>query len=258
VDALINLGELFPGSNLTLPLDLEIAGSAQVAVTGLYGAQVSPGAIEGDPGGLVWLTVDGKTIQRGEVLLGELSLRENGAIRYVWLSGVVQDAPPAPQPYCLGSRKLKLYPSPRGLMLDSTLLAHFDANLPEGRYGFVQQDASGALFLYVPGEPPVQVMLNGQALPRWNRVLLKEKDSIKIGTLSLSVQVAEPPPVGVEPQIVTIADFDEAFPDPAPLKVRNGKPPGRGTSPRPVPGSASCRKASSASRLREPTTGLSS
>src|SRR5579859_7658996 len=51
VDALINLGELIPGSSLTLPLDLDIADSAQVTVTGLYGAQVMPGVLDGDPGG---------------------------------------------------------------------------------------------------------------------------------------------------------------------------------------------------------------
>src|SRR5579859_5592346 len=100
VDALINLGELIPGSTLTLPLDLDLAQGtqAQVAVTGLYGAQVTPttlqGVQEGNQGSLIWLTLDGKTVQRGELLLGELTLRERDtdSVRYVWLSGVVLDA----------------------------------------------------------------------------------------------------------------------------------------------------------------------
>ncbi|HLY25674.1 MAG TPA: hypothetical protein VKQ72_05000 [Aggregatilineales bacterium] len=223
VDALINLGELIAGSSVTLPLDLDITDSAQIAVTGLYGAQVTPTTLEGDAGALLWLTLDGKTIQRGEVLLGELFLREGSAVRYVWLSGVVQDAPPANQFYCLTNRKMKLYASPRGLMLNSALLAQLDVTMPEGRYAFIQHDPSGALFLYVPGEPPAPVLLNGQPLPRWNRVPLKEKDSIKIGAMALSVQIADPPPISVDPPVLTVGDFDDAFPEPVPLKVRNGK-----------------------------------
>jgi len=91
LDALINLGELIPGSTLTLPLELETAAPAEVTVTGLYGAQVSPTTLDVPGNHTVWLTLDGNAVQRGELLLGELMLREKGdtgdTVRYIWLSG---------------------------------------------------------------------------------------------------------------------------------------------------------------------------
>src|SRR5262249_34554171 len=85
LDALISLGELVPGSTLTLPLEIETAGRAEVAVSGLYGAQVLPGSVELAGKHTIWLTLDGNAVVRGEILLGELTVREGQSTRYIWL-----------------------------------------------------------------------------------------------------------------------------------------------------------------------------
>jgi hypothetical protein len=223
LDTLISLGNLLPGSTLTLPLALEIADRTEIVVTGLHGAQVAPNILETPGTHTVWLTLDGNAMQRGEVLLGELTLREGDATRYLWLSGMVSDTLPPGQAYCLVSRKTRLYPSQRGLMLDGLQLSRLEGASLSGHYGYVGRDSSGCLFLYLPDAPTSPVSLNGETVPQRTRFLLKEKDTIKIGSVSLSVQPAEPPSITVEPPVLTFADFDEGFPDPVTLTVRNGK-----------------------------------
>src|SRR5262249_34491204 len=138
LDPLINLGELVPGSALTLPLELETTGRAEIAVSGLYGAQVAPTTLESAGKPISWVTLDGKAAALGEVLLGELTIRQGDSTRYLWLSGTVLDAPPSPHAVCLAVKKTRLYPSPRGLYIDNLLLSKVDGiekgGLAEGRY----------------------------------------------------------------------------------------------------------------------------
>ena len=223
LDALISLGSLIPGSTLTLPIALEITDRTEVAVTGLYGAQVAPTLLETAGTHTVWLTLDGNTLQRGEVLLGELMLREGQTTRYLWLSGMVAEAAPPGQAFCLASRKTRLYPGPRGLMLDGLQLSRLEGASLSGHYGFIGRESTGYVFLYQPEAPTSPVTLNGETVPQRVRLLLKEKDTIKIGSVSLSVQPADPPSVSVEPPIVIFPDFDDAFPEPVTLTVKNGK-----------------------------------
>src|SRR5438132_1569051 len=83
------------------------------------------------------LGLDGNTLQRGEVLLGELTLREGDSTRYLWLSGSVVEAAPPGQSFCLVSRKNRLYPSPRGLRLDGLQLSRLEGAALSGHYGYV-------------------------------------------------------------------------------------------------------------------------
>ncbi|MEP7289609.1 MAG: hypothetical protein ABI947_27990 [Chloroflexota bacterium] len=229
LDALINLGELIPGSTVSLPLEIEVAAHTEISVSGLHGAQITPSAFEDKGKHLAWLTLDGSTLSRGEVLLGELAIRDPNATRYLWLAGSVSDPAPATllttaRNFCLATKKTRLYPSPRGLMLDGAQLAVLDGvKAAPGIYAYVQHDPSGALFLYLPSEPPAPVTLNGQTLTRWNRVQLHEKDTLKIAGATFTVQAADPPPISVEPVVLTFADFAEQFPDPVTLTVHNGK-----------------------------------
>src|SRR5258708_17997203 len=168
LDALISLGELILGSTLTLPLEIETAGRAEIIVSGLYGAQLAPGIVESAGKHTIWLTLDGNAVVRGEILLGELTIRETASTRYLWLSGTVLDALPTDHSLCLASKKTRLYPSPRGLNFDNLLLSKVDSfdtsGLAEGRYAFVQRDQTGALSLYLPGDAPDPVLLNGTAV----------------------------------------------------------------------------------------------
>ena len=215
LDTLISLGELVPGSTLILPLEIETMARAELTVTGFYGAQVTPAILEGRGSHLVWLTLDGKAIVRGEIILGEIALHEGDKTRYLWLSGSVLETPPAGGAYCLAMKKTRLYPSASGLMLEGAQLAALDGadRLQPGRYAFVQRDPSGVLFLHLPGKPPSPVQHNGTALAPLTRVLLQPNDTVKIGGLSLAVQIAEPPGFTLEPGAITFAEFDERFPD---------------------------------------------
>src|SRR5262249_42578915 len=76
LDKLISLGELVPGSTLILPLELQVSARTEILAAGLYGAHFTPAILETPGTHLVWLTLDGKTITRGEALLGEIMLRE--------------------------------------------------------------------------------------------------------------------------------------------------------------------------------------
>jgi len=173
---------------------------------------------------LVWLTLDGNAVQRGEALLGEITLREGDKTRYIWLSGAAIDTPPAEAHYCLSARKLKLYPSSVGLMLDAPQLALADgAASVKGRSAFIQRDPAGYLFLYLPGDPASPVLLNNKPVARWTRTLLREKDMIKVADVTLTVQTGEPLPISVSPAPLILDDFTDRFPDPATLVVQNGK-----------------------------------
>jgi len=238
-DALISLGELIPGSTLILPLELTTTARAEIAVTGLYGAQIAPAVLESPGSHLVWLTMDGKAVVRGEVLLGEITLREGDKTRHVWLSGSALETVPTSGPLCLAAKKTRLHPSASGFMLDATKLAAIDSakadNGKTGRYAFVQCDPTGVLFLHVPGEPPMPVEVNGVTLPRWSRLMLHEKDTIKVGGVALSVQPAEPLSFTIEPNPITFDDFDNQFPEAVALTLNNGKTAWKGHALSTVP-----------------------
>src|SRR5262245_812531 len=76
LDKLISLGELVPGSTLILPLEIEVSARTEITSAGLYGAHIAPAVLENSGTHLVWLTLDGKAMLRGEALLGEVVLRE--------------------------------------------------------------------------------------------------------------------------------------------------------------------------------------
>jgi hypothetical protein len=241
LEALISLGDLVPGSPLTLPLEVEVSARAEIAVTGFYGAQISPSVLDSPGKHLVWLRLDGSAIVRGEILLGEISLREGNKTHYIWISGTVLDAPPTDIPsarLCLGTKKSRLFFSGSaggGMMLDDVKLALLDGGQPApGLYAFVQYDAAGLLSLHVPGEPPAPISVNGREMNRWSRVLLKERDTVKIGSISLTVQTADLPFV-LEPEVLTFDPFDDSFPEALALTLNNGKTAWKGSATPAVP-----------------------
>lgn len=219
-ESLINLGELPPGVTVTLPIEIETRGRAEIVTAGMYGAHVAPSVVPKKGKHSIMLTLEGQSILKGEVLLGELALKEDGGTRYVWISGVVLDAPLQEQTYALAAKKIKLHPSLNGLALDGQLLAALEGTGAGGRYAFVQREASGNLYLYVPGEPPSPVQINDQPIPRGTRQLLREGDAIKISKSVLTVQPVEPPPITLEPSRIAFPSFGEQFPEPITLTIK--------------------------------------
>src|SRR5436190_13975432 len=213
LETLINLGELIPGAAVTLPLEIETSGTTDIIVSGFYGASVTPITLDTAGKHLVWLTLEGSAIVRGEVLLGELMVREGAIARHIWLSGIVLDSAPVTGQFCIATKKNKIHPSARGLLLDDALIGAVDGSVVEmGRYAHIQYDPNGSLFLYVPSESPNPVLVNNHPVAKFSRVLLHEKDAIKIGAATFSVQPAEPAPIRIEPRLLSFPDFDEQFP----------------------------------------------
>lgn len=219
-ETLISLGELTPGSTLTLPIEIETRGRADISVAGMYGAQISPAVLEEAGKHTVTLSLDGTSILKGEVLLGEMTLNEEDSTRYLWISGVVLDAPPPEQSYALATKKMRLHPSPNGLVIDGNLLTALEGGVYKGRYAVIQREPSGNLYLYVPGEPPLPVLINDRSIPRNTRQLLRQQDVIKIGKAIISVQPVEPPSITLEPENVTFTEFGTQFPDPIALTLK--------------------------------------
>src|SRR5205807_4163638 len=91
------------------------------------------------------------------------------------------------------------------------------------------------LFLHLPGKPPSPVIVNGTELTPLTRVLLREKDTVKIGHLSLAVQPADSPPFTLHPQTITFAEFGEHLPDATGLTLDNGKSAWKGRALSVVP-----------------------
>lgn len=230
-DTLINLGELVPGHTLSVPLEIGVKTRTEISVTGLHGAWITPTVLESPGNHQVNLTLDGNAlINKGELLLGEVTIREGAATRYLWVSGIVLDTLPPEQPLCLAVGQMRLYPSVNGLILDGGLLSVLEGGAElagMGRYAILQRDM-GTLALYVPGEPPSPVLLNGFPVIRGTRRVLRENDTIKIGEIALIAMAAEPLPITIEPTALTFADFDAQFPDPLTLTVKNGKAGWRG------------------------------
>lgn len=232
-EALVNLGDLIPGLPLSLPIRIETKGRAEIEVTGLHGAEVTPTRLDSPGTHTLTLSFDGNALQRGEVLLGELTLREGNSIRYLWVSGVVLDVAPPSRPLCLTAKKNYIHPSAGGFALDGGALAPLLAALglgeiPAGLHALVQKDPMGLLYLYLPGEPPSPVLVNGKAADRQSRKLLTEGDSIQVGGVVFTVQPLEPPPIDLETPIVTFGDFDSKFPAPVKLLLRTGRSGWRG------------------------------
>ncbi len=223
-NSLINLGELLPGAPVHLPLRLSVRARTEVSLNGLHGAKFEPSILPTAGAHLVLLSIEGGALQRGEVLLGEVTLREGDQLRHLWLTGNVLEQPPPEQLLCLAIGKQRLYPPLRGMWLSA---AHFAAlgisALPQGDYCFVQSDPSGALFVFLPEAPPLPVKLNNARLERGVRRLLHEHDQIGIGEVTLQVvQAAEPPSIEV-PALLTFAPFTDRVPEPLPLTLQTLK-----------------------------------
>lgn len=232
-NTLIDLGELLPGSNITLSLELDVSAHTEISATGLYGVRVSPAVLEAGTH-RVSLTVDGNAILRGEILLGEVTLREGDQTRYLWISGVVAESSavrplPAGQVLCLAHRKLKLYPSASGLYLEGAQLTALElGNLPTGECGFVQRETGGLLSLFVNAKAPAEVRLNDQPVPPNSRRLLRQGDRLLLDEVAFTIEAAEPMPVEIPDAALTFADFDTRFPDALILTVRTPKAAWRG------------------------------
>ena len=223
-NTLINLGELLPGAEVNLPLRLTVQAQAELSVTGLHGARLEPSALPARGTHRVTLILDGRALERGEVLLGEIAVREGEQTRSLWLTGTVLEQPLPEQQLCLAIKKHRLYPPLRGMLLSA---AHFAAlgaaNLPEGDYCFVQSEPSGALFVFMPDVPPVPIKLNGLPLERHVRRLLHEHDQLSIGELTLQVVQASEPPSLELPSCVRFAPFTTRVPEPVPLVLQTLK-----------------------------------
>ncbi|MCE7948835.1 MAG: hypothetical protein DYG88_15545 [Chloroflexi bacterium CFX4] len=223
-NTLINLGELLPGAPVSLPLRLTVRARTELSVSGLHGAKIEPTILSGRGTHTLLLTLDGQALQKGEVLLGEITVREGDHTRYLWLTGTVLDQSPPERLLCLALKKHRLYPPYSGMMLSA---AHFAAlavgTLPEGDYCFVQRDPSGALFLFMPSDPPLPVKLNGTPIPRGVRRLLHDHDMLNIGEVAIQVtQAAEPPSIEV-PTSLHFERFSDRFPEPVPLTLQTLK-----------------------------------
>jgi hypothetical protein len=123
-NTLINLGELLPGAEVNLPLRLTVQAQAELSVTGLHGARLEPSALPARGTYRVTLILDGRALERGEVLLGEIAVREGEQTRSLWLTGTVLEQPLPEQQLCLAIKKHRLYPPLRGMLLSA---AHFAA-----------------------------------------------------------------------------------------------------------------------------------
>jgi hypothetical protein len=223
-NTLINLGELLPSAEVNLPLRLSVQAQAELSVTGLHGARLEPSVLPARGTYRVTLILDGRALERGEVLLGEIAMREGAQTHSLWLTGTVLEQPPPEQQLCLAIKKHRLYAPLRGMLLSA---AHFAAlgvaNLPEGDYCFVQGDASGALFVFLPEVPPVPIKLNGLPLERNVRRLLHEHDQLSIGELTLHVVQASEPPSLELPSCLRFAPFITQVPEPVPLVLQTLK-----------------------------------
>ncbi len=223
-ETLIDLGELLPSTDVSLPLQLTVSDRTELGSSVLHGAQLEPVLLPTRGTHRVLLKLDGRALQRGEVLLGELTLHEGDRTRHLWLTGVVLDQPPPEQLLCLAIKKQRLYPPLRGLLLSA---AHFAmlgaAELPAGDYCFVQTDPSGALFVFLPEQPPMPIALNGQPLKRGMRRLLHEHDQISIGELTLQVVQASEPPSLELPSTLRFKPFVERVPEPVPFTLQTLK-----------------------------------
>ncbi|HVO44578.1 MAG TPA: hypothetical protein VMT34_18255 [Aggregatilineales bacterium] len=219
MDALVSLGELLPGVTLTLPVEIETTGPTIIDPAGVYGAHVTPSVIE-EPGlHTIWITIDGQAIGRGEMILGEVALREGDATRYLWLSGSVTESPVAiVKPISLSTRNVRLYPAPGGSAL-GPILRGIKVDEP-GDKVHILHDAGGH-FLYLSAEAPVR--LNDSPVAPWSRLPLHEKDTLTVGSTTFTVAAADTPPILVEPRLLGFADFAEDFPEALSINVRNGR-----------------------------------
>ncbi|MDW8299554.1 MAG: hypothetical protein RML95_09470 [Anaerolineae bacterium] len=220
-NTLVNLGELLPGVTVSLPLRLSVSARTELNVTGLHGARFEPTVLPSSGTHWVILTIEGQALQRGEVLLGEVTVREGEQVRHVWLTGTVLDQTPTERSLCLATKKHRLYPPLRGILLSAS---HFAAlgipDLPQGDYCLVQSDPTGALFVFLPETPPLPIKLNNVLLERGVRRLLHEHDQLSIGALTLQVvQAAEPPGIEV-PSLLRFAPFTDRVPEPVRLTLQ--------------------------------------
>ncbi|MFN8418410.1 MAG: hypothetical protein U0528_04060 [Anaerolineae bacterium] len=222
-DTLISLGELAPGQTLTLPLEIETSSTAEISVVGLYGAQITPSHLEGAGNHTVTLTLDGKSVLKGEALLGEIALKEVRGTRLLWLSGIVMDASLPERDYVLVTKKTRLYPSANGIVIDGNLIAALEGNSPSGKFALIQRDGSGNLYLYAPGISAVPVLLNGSRVTRGTRVLLREVDALTVSKTAFALAPAEPLPFSITPANISFPTFGEQFPDPTTVTLKLGR-----------------------------------
>ncbi|MFQ3536837.1 MAG: hypothetical protein SNJ58_13275 [Aggregatilineales bacterium] len=223
-NTLIDLGELLPGAAVHLPLRLTVKARTELVTSGLHGAKFEPAVLPTSGTHLVLLSIEEGALQRGEVLLGEIALREGDQRRSLWLTGIVLEQSPPERLLCLALKKYRLYPPMRGLLLSAAHLAALGiSSLPEGDYCFVQSDPSGALFLFLPQQPPAPIKLNNLPIERNVRRLLHEHDELRIGNLTLQVvQASEPPSIEV-PALLRFSPFTSRVPEPVSLTLQTLK-----------------------------------
>jgi hypothetical protein len=219
MDALVSLGEMLPGVTLTVPIAIETGGRATLDASGVAGARVSPAVLESAGSHTVQVTIDGKAINRSEVILGELAIREGDSVRYIWLSGLaVESLNTLDQPLALTAKNIRLYPSPNGCAI-GPLLRALKIDAP-GDAVHILHDSTG-YFLYLSAEAPVS--LNNAPVNRWTRLPLHEKDTLTVGETVLIIQIAEPAPILLDSLTMTYREFTDQFPDALVMNIRNGR-----------------------------------
>jgi hypothetical protein len=227
-EALIDLGDLVPGSSVTVPLTVDVPSRTVIEVTGLYGASISPAVLEAPGSHVVHLRLEGASINRGDLLLGELTLKAGESTRYIWLTGMALDGALPDRPLCLVMGKTQLLPSAGGLALNESLFAALGADGLGGDYGTLQRDPSGAAVFVLSAQPPTPILINGSPLHAPARRLIRETDAVQVGPLAFDVKPADAPLVSLEGAPLKFADFTANIPEPASLTVKPEKNGWRG------------------------------
>lgn len=226
-DTLIDLGEIAPGTTVTVPITVATTGQAEIEATGVYGSRIVPNQIQSAGTHEAQLTLDGKSLMKGEIIFGEITIREQGAPRYIWITGSVLESPPETTPLNLsiGGRIVSF--GAGGFHLNRVATKALEVEKISGDL-FFSRDSHGALSLYLPDDPPEKVVLNGTPLSARSRRLILRGDVLTVGGLKIEAHPEETLPFSVDHNRLDFGTFGAQIPDGVTLNVTAGKSGWRG------------------------------
>jgi hypothetical protein len=164
-------------------------------------------------------------LERGEFLLGEITIREGKKSRLLWLSGTVMDSPPPPlaNPLCLMVGKTALYASPSGLILNNALMESLGiSGMPDNTSLRIATDYGGLLAILTAETSPAGAQVNNRLVPPRARTLLRAGDTLAVGDVVFNVKPGAALPARPEQTALIFDDFSASVP--APLKLSIGQP----------------------------------
>ncbi|HRE46567.1 MAG TPA: hypothetical protein PLD47_02485 [Aggregatilineales bacterium] len=225
-NALIDLGELAPTLPFSLPLLIETTAAATVDPAGLYGAQITPDHVPAAGAHHLTLHLEGDALRRGELLFGEILIREGETTRRLWVSGVVGESAAPSLPLALHTGKHLIHVGAQGLRLDRPRAKA--VGLESLRHMLVILNEGGMLSLFLPEDHNGAVTLNGIFVPPRARRPLKLGDSLVIGEDTLTLQAEAERPFTLDREVITFPEFRAGIPDPVTLTITAGKNGWRG------------------------------